>query len=428
MSDTTNKNGEAAENQEEVKDTAAKPVKDIRDAFTAAKNASEEVSEEFETEDIEINDDDMTDETETDEADSGDIDSEDADSDDEDYAEDEAGPAVAATVGGTAAKATVATDPSRTTYEAALSAVANDAIAKKQRTLRYRIKKNKASYIMMAPYFILFFFFTVLPVLMSIALSFTYFNMLEVPKFNGWSNYTKLFLNDDIFLISLKNTLIFAVVTGPISYVLCLLFAWIINEFRPKVRTFLTLIFYAPSICGNAYMVWQLILSSDRYGYLNGLLLKLGFINEQKLWMQDANLILPCLIVVQLWLSLGTGFLSFIAGLQTVDKSLYEAAAIDGIKNRWQELWYVTLPAMKPQLMFGAVMQITQSFAVADISIQLAGNPSVNYAGATVVTHLLDYGSTRFDMGYASAIATVLFLLMVGSNKLVQKLLRRVGE
>ncbi len=301
-------------------------------------------------------------------------------------------------------------------------------VARKQGTLGYRIKKNKSCYIMMAPYFILFFLFTVLPVLMSIALSFTYFNMLEWPTFNGWNNYVKLLLEDDIFLVSLKNTLIFAVVTGPVSYFLCLMFAWIINEFSSKVRTLLTLIFYAPSICGNAYMVWQLILSSDRYGYLNGILIKLGVINEQKLWMQDAKFILPCLIVVQLWLSLGTGFLSFIAGLQTVDKSLYEAAALDGVKNRWQELWYVTLPSMKPQLMFGAVMQITQSFAVADISIQLAGNPSVNYAGATVVTHLLDYGSTRFDMGYASAIATVLFLLMVGTNKLVQRILRRVGD
>ncbi len=301
-------------------------------------------------------------------------------------------------------------------------------VARKQGTLGYRIKKNKSCYIMMAPYFILFFLFTVLPVLMSIALSFTYFNMLEWPTFNGWNNYVKLLLEDDISLVSLKNTLIFAVVTGPVSYFLCLMFAWIINEFSSKVRTLLTLIFYAPSICGNAYMVWQLILSSDRYGYLNGILIKLGVINEQKLWMQDAKFILPCLIVVQLWLSLGTGFLSFIAGLQTVDKSLYEAAALDGVKNRWQELWYVTLPSMKPQLMFGAVMQITQSFAVADISIQLAGNPSVNYAGATVVTHLLDYGSTRFDMGYASAIATVLFLLMVGTNKLVQRILRRVGD
>ena len=299
-------------------------------------------------------------------------------------------------------------------------------IAKKQATLSYRIKRNKACYMMLAPYFILFFFFTVLPVVMSVAFSFTYYNMLEMPEFIGWKNYIKLFLEDDIFLTSLKNTLILAVITGPISYFLCLLFAWIINEFKGWLRAFLTLIFYAPSICGNAYVVWNLILSGDRYGYLNGLLMKLGILDEAIIWMKTEKYVLPMLIVVQLWLSLGTGFLSFIAGLQTVDKSLYEAAALDGVKNRWQELWYVTLPAMKPQLMFGAVMQITQSFAIADVSIQLAGNPSVNYAGATVVTHLLDYGTVRFEMGYASAIATVLFLLMVGSNMLVHKLLRRV--
>ncbi|MCM1154338.1 MAG: sugar ABC transporter permease [Roseburia sp.] len=301
-------------------------------------------------------------------------------------------------------------------------------IAKKQATLWYQIKRNKASYMMLAPYFIMFFFFTVLPVVMSVGFSFTYYNMLEMPEFIGWKNYIKLFLEDDIFLKALKNTLILAVVTGPVSYFLCLLFAWIINEFKGWLRAFLTLVFYAPSICGNAYVVWNLILSGDRYGYLNGILLKLGILDEAVIWMKTEKYVLPFLIVVQLWLSLGTGFLSFIAGLQTVDKSLYEAAALDGVKNRWQELWYVTLPAMKPQLMFGAVMQITQAFAIADVSIQLAGNPSVNYSGATVVTHLLDYGTVRFEMGYASAIATVLFLLMVGSNLLVQRLLRRVGE
>ncbi len=298
----------------------------------------------------------------------------------------------------------------------------------KKDTLARRIVKNKASYLLVAPYFILFFLFTVLPVLMSVGLSFTYFNMLEPPRFIGWDNYVKLLLNDDIFIQSLKNTLIFAVVTGPVSYLLCLLFAWIINEFSGRLRALLTLVFYAPSICGNAYMVWNLILTGDRYGYLNGILLRLDIINEAILWMKTEKYVMPVLIAVQLWLSLGTGFLAFIAGLQTVDKSMYEAAAIDGVKNRWQELWFVTLPAMKPQLMFGAVMQITQSFAVADISINLAGNPSVNYAGATVVTHLLDYGSTRLDMGYASAIATLLFLLMVGTNKLVQRVLRRVGD
>ena len=282
---------------------------------------------------------------------------------------------------------------------------------------------------MMAPFFLLFFLFTVLPVVISMGLSFTNFNMLEWPKFCGWDNYLKLFLDDDIFPIALKNTLIFAVITGPASYLMCLFFAWIINEFSGKLRAFLTLIFYAPSISGNAYMVWSLIISGDRYGYLNGILLKLGLINSPILWMKTEKYIMPILIVVQLWLSLGTGFLTFIAGLQTIDKSLYEAAAIDGVKNRWQELWYVTLPSMKPQLMFGAVMQITTSFAVADISIQLAGNPSVNYAGATIVTHLMDYGSgIRYEMGYASAIATILFLLMIGTNKLVQKMLGKVGN
>lgn len=295
-------------------------------------------------------------------------------------------------------------------------------------TLANRIKRSKASYIMMTPYLILFFFFTVLPVGISIFLSFTNFNVLEPPTFTGWANYIRLILDDDIFKIALKNTLIFAVITGPISYMMCLIFAWIINEFSGKVRAFLTLIFYVPSISGNAYVIWNLILKGDRYGILNGLLLDWGFINGPIVWMKTEKYVMLFLIIVQLWLSLGTGFLTFIAGLQTVDKTLYEAGAVDGIKNRWQELWYITLPAMRPQLLFGAVMQITQSFGIADVSIQLAGNPSVNYSGTTIVTHLMDYGSIRYEMGYASAIATILFLLMVGSNALVQKVLRKVGK
>ena len=299
----------------------------------------------------------------------------------------------------------------------------------KWQQLKIDVKRNKVSYIMLTPYFVLFFIFTVLPVVASVVIGFTDFNMLELPHFVGWNNYIRLFLEDHIFKKALKNTLIFAVVTGPLSYIMCFLFAWVINEFKGKVRAFLTLIFYAPSISGNAFMVWAIIISGDRYGYLNGWLMKWSFIYEPIQWMQTEKYVLPVLIVVQLWLSLGTGFLTFIAGLQTVDKSLYEAGAVDGIKNRWQELWHITLPSMKPQLMFGAVMQITQSFAVADISINLAGNPSVNYSGATIVTHLMDYGSgTRYEMGYACAIATILFALMVGTNQIVQKALRRVGD
>ena len=305
--------------------------------------------------------------------------------------------------------------------------MAKETIVRDNNSLGHQIVRSKASYVMLAPYFILFFFFTILPVVISMVLSFTHFNMLEMPDFIGWENYLRLILEDDIFMIAVKNTLIFAVITGPLSYILCLLFAWIINEFSGKIRALLTLVFYAPSITGQAFMVWSIILSGDRYGYLNGMLLEWGVITDPIQWMKDAKWILPMLILVQLWLSLGTGFLTFIAGLQTVDRTLYEAGAVDGVKNRWQELWYITVPSMKPQLLFGAVMQITQAFAVADISIMLAGNPSVNYAGATVVTHLIDNGSYRFEMGYASAIATVLFLTMVGTNKLVQRILRKVG-
>ena len=309
-----------------------------------------------------------------------------------------------------------------------MSVVTNQAAPKYRRpSLWMTLKKHQASYLMIAPYFILFFFFTVLPVLMSIVVSFTDWNMLEMPNFVGWNNYVKLLIEDDIFMTSLKNTLIFAVVTGPVSYMLCLLFAWIINEFNRGLRTVLTLIFYAPSICGNAYMVWNLILTGDRYGYLNGLLLNLDIINEPILWMQTEAYVLPVLIVVQLWLSLGTGFLSFIAGLQTVDRAMYEAGAVEGIKNRWQELWYITLPAMKPQLMFGAVMQITSAFSVSQISLDLVGFPSVNYAGHTIMTHLHDYGNLRYEMGYACTIAVFLFLLMLFCNILVQKVLRKIG-
>lgn len=290
------------------------------------------------------------------------------------------------------------------------------------------MKQNRENYVMVAPFMILFTVFTVLPVLISIFFSFTNFNMLEFPDFVGFENYKRLFLVDDVFLIAIKNTLILAIITGPLSYLMCFVFAWLINELKRPLRVFLTVVFYAPSISGNAYLIWKLIFSSDMYGYANSWLMNLGIISEPILWLQDTSYIMPILIIVQLWLSLGVSFLSFIAGLQTVDKTLYEAGAIDGIRNRWQELWYITLPSMKPQLLFGAVMQITTSLSISSISIELAGFPSVEYAGHTIVTHLYDYGSVRYEMGYASTIATLLFFIMIFSNLIVQKLLRKVGR
>ncbi len=298
----------------------------------------------------------------------------------------------------------------------------------KRQLLKMEIKKHKHLYILMAPYALLFFTFTVIPVFMSLGISFSYYNLLETPRFIGLDNYLKLLLYDDEFIIAIKNTLILAVVTGPVSYMMAFVFAWLINELRPKVRAFMTLIFYAPSISGNAYLMWLIIFSGDIHGYANAFLIRYGFIDNPILWLKNPDYIMLVIIIVQLWLSLGVSFLSFIAGLQSVDKTLYEAGAIDGIRNRWQELWYITLPSMKPQLLFGAVMQITTSLAIAEVSMQLVGFPSVQYAGHTIVTHLIDYGSTRFDLGYASAIATILFLIMMSANLFVRGFLRKLGD
>ncbi|MGM9636986.1 MAG: carbohydrate ABC transporter permease [Eubacteriales bacterium] len=306
-------------------------------------------------------------------------------------------------------------------------AVSRKDMSKLQWTLK-EMKKNWFAYLMVAPYYLIFLTFTIIPVVVSLVLSFTTFNMLEPPTFVFMDNYIRLFLDDDIFIIACQNTLIFAAVTGPVSYLLSFLVAWFINELSPKIRAIVTLIFYAPNIAGSVYMIWSVAFSSDSYGYVNGLLLYLEIIDTPIAFFQDANYVMPLCIIVALWTSLGTAFLSFIAGLQVVDRSLYEAAAVDGVKNRWQELWYVTLPYMKPQLMFGAILAITGSFGFGGIVDALAGNPSVDYCAWTITHHLGDYGGARYELGYASAIATVLFVIMIGANGLVKKLLSKVGQ
>ena len=257
---------------------------------------------------------------------------------------------------------------------------------------KYRKSEVKAGLILSLPFFILFLLFTVVPVLGSVVMSFTNFNMMSLPKFVGAENYTRLFLQDSIFIKAVGNTFILALILGPGGYALSFIFAWLLNEVGPKIRTIFTFCFYAPSISGNILVIWQLVFSGDSQGYLNS-----------------------------------TSFLVFIAGLQGVDRSYYEAGAIDGLRNRWQELWYITLPLMKPQLLFSAVMSITGSFGVGGLITSLCGYPTVNYTAHTIMNHLSDYAGARFEVGYASAIATVLFAMMYFCNIVIQKLLSKVG-
>ncbi len=292
----------------------------------------------------------------------------------------------------------------------------------------HEIKRNKTAYLMVAPYMLVFTCFTVLPVALSLIISFTNFNLLQIPDVIWFDNYIRLFLDDDIFITACQNTLIFAAIVGPVSYMMSFLVAWFINELSPRIRALVTLVFYAPSIAGQVYLIWGTLFSGDRYGWVNAWLLELGIINKEIAFFQDADYVMPLCIVVALWTSLGTSFLAFIAGLQGIDKAQFEAGAVDGIRNRWQELWYITLPNMKNQLMFGAIMAITGAFGFGGVVTALCGFPSVDYAAHTIVHHLDDYGGMRFETGYASAIAVVLFVVMIGSNMLVKKMISKVGS
>ena len=290
------------------------------------------------------------------------------------------------------------------------------------------MKRNWVAYLMIAPFCIVFTLFTVAPVVVSLVISLTDFNLMQIPNIVWLDNYIRLFLDDDIFLTAIKNTFIFAVIVGPTSYLMSLMVAWFINELSPKIRAVVTLIFYAPSISGNVYLIWGTLFSSDSYGWVNATLLDLELISEEIAFFEDPAYIMPLCIVVALWTSLGTSFLSSIAGLQGIDRAMYEAGAVDGIRNRWQELWYITLPSMKPQLMFAAVMSITSSFGFGGVVTALCGFPSTDYAAWTITHHLEDYGGQRFEVGYSSAIAVVLFAMMIGANALVKKLLSKVGQ
>ncbi len=295
-------------------------------------------------------------------------------------------------------------------------------------SLKRFVRKNWVGYLMLLPFFLFFLVFMILPVLVALGLSFTDYNMFQEMHFVGINNYKLLFLDDRIFLTALGNTFLFAVIVGPVGYIFSFFAAWVLNQL--KFRNGFALAFYAPSITSGVAMsvVWSYFFSSDSYGLINNLLMEMGIIDTPILWTQDPRYIMPVIIIVSIWMSMGTGFLVFLAGLQNVDKGYYEAAAIDGIQSRYQELKWITLPMMKPQLLFGAITAITNAFGVFDVAVSIAGFPSPNYAGHTIVAHLYDYAFVRFQMGYASAVATILFLITFVIGRIVMRALSPKDE
>lgn len=292
---------------------------------------------------------------------------------------------------------------------------------KNKKTLR----KNAPFVVLVAPFTIFFVVFTVIPILSALALSFTDYNLLQINNFVGFKNYTRLLLDDSVFLIAFKNTMIQALITGPIGFILSFVIAWLINELGRTTRSIVTLIVYSPALAGNIFFIWQYIFSSDSRGFINNILIQLGVIKDPIYWLTDEKYNFIIVMIVSVWMGFGTGFLSFVAGFKSLDKSFFEAAAVDGLKNRWQELYYVTFPQMGPQLMFGAVMSISSAFAVGTVNQNLTGFPSSNYSTHTILLHMTDYANNRYEMGYASAVAVVLFILMVLFKAVVNKVLKK---
>ncbi|SEO16765.1 multiple sugar transport system permease protein [Amphibacillus marinus] len=279
------------------------------------------------------------------------------------------------------------------------------------------MKGNKKNpYLFLLPYLSLFTLFIIVPVLMAIFLSFTNFNTIEAPDFIGFLNYINLITQDEIFMqYVLPNTILFAVIVGPGGYILSFILAWILAQLTRIPRTIFALIFYSPSMTAGIAMavVWRVIFSGNQLGYANNILMNMGVITEPIIWLQDTRYILLIMIVVALWSSMGVGFLAMMSGVLNIDESLYEAGAIDGVKNRFQELIYITIPSMRPQMLFGAVMAIVGTFSSGAVGVQLTGaNPTPSYAGQLMVNHIEDYGFIRFEMGYAAALSVILLLII----------------
>ena len=290
------------------------------------------------------------------------------------------------------------------------------------------LKKRWQVYLLVGPFLVLFVLMTVLPVLSSVVLSFFNFDMVSLPKFAGLDNYLRMFLQDDLFPIILKNTLVLAILTGPMGFLLSFVLAWMINEFGPGLRTLLSFMFYVPALVGNALYIWTIIFANDSYGYMNSFLLSSGLITSPIQWFSNETYIVPIVVMIQLWMSMGVSFLANISALQNINPELFEAGAVDGIRNRWQELWYITLPGMQHMLLFSAVMQIASAFSISAVITTLAGYPTVGYAADTIVSYLTDVGSVKYEMGYASALSVILFALMFGTRKIIVQFLKKVGQ
>ncbi|MBQ6060952.1 MAG: sugar ABC transporter permease [Clostridia bacterium] len=299
-------------------------------------------------------------------------------------------------------------------------------LTSRRKAVGRRERNNLSGFLFAAPYALIFLVFILIPVILAVVLSFTNFNAIEWPRWVGFLNYITLLTSDEVFMqFVLPNTVLYAVVVGIGGYILSFLLAWMLCNLTRGVRTVLALIIYSPSLTAGVAMtvLWKVIFSGDQTGLLNSWLMSLGIIDEPIIWLVNTNYLLPIVIIIGLWSSMGIGFLAMIAGIANSDESLYEAGAIDGISNRFQEMIYITIPQMKPQMLFAAVMAVVNAFQNGTVSALLTGNPSPGYAAQLIVNHIEDYGFLRYEMGYAATVSVVLLLIVQIFSKAANRLL-----
>ncbi|MBI3242543.1 MAG: sugar ABC transporter permease [Chloroflexi bacterium] len=294
------------------------------------------------------------------------------------------------------------------------------------KALKKWVEKESGAYAFLSMYALMFIIFIVVPVLVAFFLSFTFFDTIQFPKFNGLRNYIVLLTQDEIFMrYVLPNTIKFAVIVGPGGYILSFLLAWILAQLPKAPRTVLALILYSPSMTSGVAMavVWKTLFSGDQNGYLNSILLGMSVIQEPIQWLQSPQYLMTIMIIVTLWSSMGVGFLAMLAGILEINPELYEAGSLDGISNRFQEIIHITIPSMKPQMLFGAVMSIVATFQAGAIGVTLSGgNPTPQYAGQLIVNHIEDFGFLRYEMGYAAAVSVALLLMVLLFSRLANRL------
>jgi len=265
-----------------------------------------------------------------------------------------------------------------------------------------------APYIFLTPFVLSFLIFGAYPIVRSMILSLYITSGPEAQQFVGLDNYLHL-LQDPDFWTAFRNTATFALGSILLQLPLSLGLAILLNRRDLRGRNVFRFIFFSPNLMGLVFsaLLFMLILA-PKFGLLNATLNALFGLPLTTRWLSTPDLVMPALIMVALWLYTGFNMVYFLAALQSVDGELYEAATIDGA-GRWSQFWHVTLPGIKPVLIFVVVLSTIGSFQLFELAFLLLGNGSgPDQAGLTIVMYLYQNGFLGGDLGYAAAIGWTL--------------------